>query len=200
MDKEKNIEWLEKCVRGKSVAIVGNADSIKGTRQAERIESCDTVIRFSWAFLFPFPPEDAGSRTDVWAMHERAYESSEDAMKEEEKRKRVMFSRDNVRAVGWYRPTKKDGFLFRTNPTLGPVVIWSAIQKGACALYLCGMDFFKTCDPAVQNNRGIPIDVRTSRRGFCHNHEMDRAFMRSMTEKQTIPIETDVVLAESLRE
>lgn len=50
-------------IKGKSVAIVGNAKSIFGKLQGDEIDSHDVIIRFNKGFLYE--PKSQGTRTDI---------------------------------------------------------------------------------------------------------------------------------------
>ena len=57
---------LEKMLKGKRVAIVGNGPQEVGSGHGEKIDACDVVIRFN---DFPENPEfrrDYGSKTNIW--------------------------------------------------------------------------------------------------------------------------------------
>ena len=54
---------IEKYIKGKRIAIVGNAKSLFGKRQGEEIDNHDFVIRFNKGFLYK--PQDQGSKTGL---------------------------------------------------------------------------------------------------------------------------------------
>ena len=51
------------CIKGKRVAIVGNAKSLFGKKQGEKIDDHDFIIRFNKGFLYK--PIDQGSKTSM---------------------------------------------------------------------------------------------------------------------------------------
>ena len=57
------MEEIRKFLKGKSVAIVGNAKSIFETKHGKDIDRHDVVIRFNKGFITA--PEDQGTRTDI---------------------------------------------------------------------------------------------------------------------------------------
>lgn len=181
-DRCVNLEtFAEKCT-GKSVCIVGNAASIIGTGQGEFIDSHNTVIRFSHAVHSPFPPEDAGSKTDIWVFAGACYRANFHKMPFSEQAKVCQLDRDFLRTFGKYLPTYHEGKDIHTIPCIGPVTLYWALRYNPLSVYVCGIDFFRTTDPAA-GDRGTVCRIRTQNSGTtCHNHDMDERAMKVIQE------------------
>lgn len=59
----------QRLFEGKKVALVGNAQSIFGKGQGQKIDACDVVMRFNFGLIKE--PRDQGSRTDVLGTSDR---------------------------------------------------------------------------------------------------------------------------------
>lgn len=58
-----SIRSFQQAVSGKTIALVGNAQSILNSNKGTEIDSCDLVVRMNSGFVLA--PECQGSRTDV---------------------------------------------------------------------------------------------------------------------------------------
>ena len=61
-----NLEEIKDFIRGKRVAIVGNASSIFDKQDGELIDTFDVIIRFTFGFISV--PSSQGSRTDITVL------------------------------------------------------------------------------------------------------------------------------------
>lgn len=59
---------FEDLVKGKTVAVVGNAKSLEQSQFGDCIDQHDIVIRFNRALEHPINCQSHGSKTDVWVM------------------------------------------------------------------------------------------------------------------------------------
>ena len=195
-DHDWRIGYLLSQCHGRSVAIVGNAESIVGTGQGELIDSHDCVIRFSRVYAHRYPVKDAGARTDVWIMNKGAMAECYPQMPIGEQAKCVMLCRDNVRADGWYRPTTMGRKLFRAVPLICPVTLWNVLRLNPTSIYLCGQDFFQSADPSA-GGRGTPTEVRQHKHGTsCHDHRQDQRATKILIQTARVKITCDPILQE----
>jgi len=173
-DRNCNTQALADAVRFRRVALVGNAESIIGTGQGAEIDDFEVVVRMSHAYAKPFPPADAGSRTDIWIFNGGAARLYIPGMPEEQRRLTVSIDRDIVREVGRFRPLSIGQGVARVTPLMGTVALYFILQNHPACVKVFGHDFFTTADPAAPNGRGEPMPVRMNERGrACHDHAQD---------------------------
>lgn len=163
-------------VAGKGVCIVGNAESVSGSAQGPQIDSCDVVLRMSHAVNGTFSVDDVGSKTSVWCLNHssvrrilRGHYRLPDG--------RIWYFRDFGRWTpeGWF---DHPGMV--VHASLGTILIAECLRAGAKRVFVCGMDFFRTCDPAAPT-RGEATVVRPRDSGSTgHSYDMDEAYVRHL--------------------
>ncbi len=156
-------------VAGKSVAVVGPATTIVGSKQRDKIESHDIVIRMNKAMPVPQSlEEDTGTRCDVFyhCMSERPEEGGkiDEAMLEGAGVKWFcstypemdIFAKDFVSFRKKHSGMKipfhslgKNLFVWmrdtmKTRPNTGMCIIADLLHSGVASIYVTGFTFFKT--------------------------------------------------------
>lgn len=166
-------------IRGKSVAVVGPAETIKGSNQRDRIESCDLVVRMNKAL--PIHPEvvvDTGDRCDLF--YHCMSENPADGGKINKAAIRAagvkwfcspypemeIFARDfvsfreNHSDIGIpFHSIGKNLFLWmrdelKSRPNTGMCIIADLLHSGVGSIYVTGFTFFET--QYVRSYRNIP--------------------------------------------
>ena len=135
-------------IKGKRVAVVGNAESIIGSGQGEKIDSYDIVIRINLRFPKEEEYKDVGKRTDInyighWLWHD---EPSFMQYKEE------FGSRGTVKGIPTF---EKDGFIMGLlNCGLtGVICLYDCLHSECGELGVFGFDCLHTPDRYSQESR-----------------------------------------------
>jgi hypothetical protein len=154
-------------LNGKTVALVGPAESIKGSKNGELIDSHDVVVRLNYAKISD--PVDCGTRTDVIyydGTHRHdlpdseylvcSYPKSEWFFETRSSRVAEYYSHqygDNHRIVddelynslksGVERYNAKAGWFF-SRPNTGLIAIADLLDHNIKKLFITGIDFYRT--------------------------------------------------------
>jgi hypothetical protein len=161
-------------IKGKTVAIVGNAKSIFDKANGKQIDAHDVVIRFNRGFVTA--PAAQGSKTGILLL---ACELTPEEL--EQYGAKYVINRSSKTKCGnitlgdewrrWYR--KK----FDAYPSSGMMVIDICRQAGASKIDLYGFDFEKT--PTFYN----PADYVTK-----HDYNQEEKIVRDMAARGVLTI------------
>jgi hypothetical protein len=183
------------CVAGKSVAVVGAAESVKGTGNGNRIDACDVVIRINKARLIePEEVVDVGSRTDV--VYCRSAEFRE--LRKMDPQPPYLYYGSSA-PIRHYLNNRHFVSLVRNyqiNPNTGTILLIDLALSKARSVFICGMDFFQTGDRKTAQDAGR---YRFAPRwpGY-HDYEQDRLMVRRIVNKWPRIFQPDAVLAAAL--
>jgi hypothetical protein len=172
-------------LRGKSVAVVGKAESILGSGEGDKIDSFDVVVRVNCVLpLDKAWAEDIGTRTDLLFFNQ----SLKPAVAAAEKAKVPYTKYDKD-----YRTTLKDdeGFV----PFTGTVAVHWLLDQGVSHLYITGMDFYSS--GSVTGRGG---HLRTKRGTGTHDPSKDREMLRKLFTENVGRISGSDALVETLRD
>lgn len=122
------------CVRDKTVAIVGRAATLCGSRQGKAIDACDVVVRVNWMLPPEGLPHDIGSRTDV--LYYCAGCTGQEAAAQ-----RLGVPSVRVDKALRKRLSSRPGAY---RPTTGVVAVFDALESGAAEVRAFGIDFYRT--------------------------------------------------------
>jgi hypothetical protein len=158
--------WQE--VTGKSVAIVGNAQSIFDKQNGVEIDSHDIVIRFNKGFIVN--PESQGTKTDIVLL---ACELTDEEKARYKARYYVNRSK-RYKSGDYTLPRGIRGKLrdeIGAYPTTGYLAICMAIRYHAKQIDLYGFDFEET--PTFYNPQGYVTQ---------HNYSKEKEIITSLKE------------------
>lgn len=176
-------EDLSEDLRGKSVAIVGNARSLSQTENGRQIDSADLVIRINSA---PIPAARShGTRTD-W--HALAIRNSR-AMRERVKPRRYLWLSYKRKRLDWATASSAGFYLYPLNdfrrlsetlgapPTSGLMLIDLLERSPVERITLFGFDFFASLSLTGSRTAGqVPHDFDNERRWVNDLLERDGRF------------------------
>ena len=162
----ESVQVLKNVLKGKTVAIVGNASSILGTEKGQEIDNHDIVIRFNKGF----PSKDPiamGTRTDLLFLactltnRELAMFDAKYTIRRSKLCKNICnFNIEPVDRKGLAQQrTKFVGINSKAQPSTGFVAINFALSTECKSIDLYGFDFFKS--PTYYN----PIGYQTLHNG-----------------------------------
>ncbi|MND45950.1 Glycosyltransferase family 29 (sialyltransferase) [compost metagenome] len=165
---------------GKSVALVGNAQSLSQKVQGPEIDACDVVIRCNRA---PIPNVAShGARTDFIAT---STELEESIMAEKGASHILWMSPPRYALPGWIvrcrgfflYPKRRHEVLSRevARPTTGLMVIDLLSASPCRSVLLFGFDFFKTGS----------ISNMPTKTAIPHNGDAEESFVRTLIAKDT---------------
>lgn len=189
---------LKRRHKNKSFAIVGNAESIKGTGQGEDIDGQDIVIRINNGWdITGEDMADVGSRTDI--VYSCGAVNSKLHMAAQNNRywTAALYSA-NLRLCEimreWYFLS---GYVTRRiRPSTGTLAILEALCCDPSSVYVCGFDFFDSRNRYEMTHQGryraVPM------RDFYHDFEQDRLFLARMFQTFDRIFTIDKVLQECI--
>ncbi len=165
-----NHSSLRGLVRGKSVAIVGKAPTLVGSRLGRHIDACQVVVRVNWLLPLKGDRRDIGSRTDVLYCHRSA------------RKQRKSAKRINLRLPDLNVRQSLIGESPDYVPTTGLVAIFDALKQGARQVKAFGFNLY-----APNSNRGTSWESNST--GFPHDIEKDRLMLARLvaTEPRFMP-------------
>lgn len=196
-------ELFSSHVRGKRVAIVCNAAYMEGSGHGKEIDSYDLIIRLSFAAGAHLPPEDQGSRTDLWCLNSSSYRKLlSGALRYPPGEAPILHVRSlaSFTPAGHYAdvPHPTTGALMRTHAVLGSILVHQALLGGAGEVFVTGMDFFRSTDPFVQAKGRTSTHHIHASGTVCHHFPTDERFMRHLREEYPGRLKTDPYLGEIL--
>ena len=175
MSTEARVESRERfaeSVRGKTVALVGGAESLLYRGDGESIDACEVVVRVNWPRDASHVAERTGVRTD-W--HYRA-----GGMKEE--------GPDILRkSVSVARELRKEANTTRT-PRTGVIALAEILQYDPISVYVAGFDLYRSAHSVMPRRRAQECGG--------HDNRIDyRLLTRLCADPRVFP---DAVLQEAL--
>ena len=208
----KYTQLFREYIRGKSVVIVGPANSIIGTGKGDLIDKFDIVIRLNKALPVPQNlKKDIGSRTDIVynALNTTDFPGQNNLDTNFYKRNGVkfvvspyplsgIFYNDIINYISKYQfdipfrtviPSKFFGFKnqLQTRPYTGTCAIMDILQFEAKALYITGIDFYNT--PYYSQYRRIKkTKLNNLRENSIHSAfpQMEYLLYKSLMDKRVI--------------
>lgn len=139
----KNIQPILNDIKGKNVAIVGNAKSLFDKNDGDKIDRFDFVIRFNKGFINE--PEKQGTKTDMLML---ACELSKVDVLSYKARYVVNRSKSYINELAQYTISNKDRRKLKerlnAQPSTGFMAIDLCLTAGASSITLFGFDFEKT--------------------------------------------------------
>lgn len=142
--KYSGLDFLVDAIRGKNVAIVGNAKSLFSYKDGEEIDKADFVIRFNKGFITK--PKSQGTRTDLLILAIEMPTDKIDSFHAKYVVNRCSNRANKERAVGFFE--KKIKVLFRkffgAKPSSGYIAIDFCLFAGAETITLFGFDWERT--------------------------------------------------------
>lgn len=208
----KYTQLFREYIRGKSVVIVGPANSIIGTGKGDLIDKFDIVIRLNKALPVPQNlKKDIGSRTDIVynALNTTDFPGQNNLDTTFYKRNGVkfvvspyplsgVFYNDIINYISKYQfdipfrtviPSKFFGFKnqLKTRPYTGTCAIMDILQFEAKALYITGIDFYNT--PYYSQYRRIKrTKLNSLRENSIHSAfpQMEYLLYKSLMDKRVI--------------
>lgn len=139
----ENLAEIKDSIKGKSVAIVGNAQSIFEVNNGDKIDAADFVIRFNRGFITK--PESQGTKTDMVIL---ACLPTEEEIKSYGAKFIVNRSKSYINPMAQYTIGNKERARLRDRigkqPSSGFMAIDLCLTAGAKSITLFGFDFGKT--------------------------------------------------------
>ena len=172
-------------LRGKSVALVGNARALADTAQGAAIDAADLVIRINRA---PMPSAAShGSRTDWLALAVRLDDRDRDRIAPTRilwmspKRKRLDWQ--TATSPGFYLHPQADYQALRQRleapPTTGAMMIALLLRSELARLDLFGFDFFASLSLSGRRTADqVPHDFKGESAWVRHTELADRRIFR----------------------
>lgn len=173
-------------LQGRTVTIVGRAQSLLDHGDGARIDASEVVIRVNWPLPVRGPVERTGARTDI-LLH--AYAAD------------VLPRTAVAEGVATWRKDHRLGLKLaaevgypKANPRTGVTAVAMVGMAGARRIYLAGYDLYRT-----GNATPTPPDPAIQRvGGGGHSHAADLALLRCLVDRYEC--ELDPVLEAALRE
>jgi len=142
--KYENLDFLAKEIKGKNVAIVGNAKSLFDYTDGKAIDGADFVIRFNRGFVTR--PECQGTRTDLLILAIELSNELIDSYNAKYVVNRCTMRVNKERAIGCFEKRTKVAMrkFLGAKPSSGYIAIDFCLAAGVNSITLFGFDWEKT--------------------------------------------------------
>ena len=186
---------FEDYIRGKRVALVGNALSLFSTQCGSEIDDHEVVIRINTPAIFfqdLTPRHSHGTRITVWAFWDYYRYSTSDHRDKPQRLLDAFYNTDRYNILDLNMTNKKDqGFLWNEKEFFKEVKQNMLRETGNPSAGLCLLYLLNECEPAVVNVYGFDfkrtptfnnvtyhVDENRFDAFFRHNYEFEETYAR----------------------
>ena len=150
---------FEDYIRGKRVALVGNAQSLFSTQCGSEIDDHEVIIRINTPAIFfqdLTPRHSHGTRITIWAFWDHYRYSTSDHRDKPQRLLDAFYDADRYNILDLNMSNKKDqGFLWNQQEFFKDIKQNMLRETGNPSVGLCLLYLLNECDPAIVNVYGF---------------------------------------------